>query len=414
MKTVDVVHLDVCYGAHQILEEIAFSATPGEMIGICGPNGSGKTTLLKAMSRIVAPSGGDIYYNNQNMEDLSFRMLAQRVAVVPQETAINFDYTVREIVMMGRHPYIGRFASESREDHAICERVMRLANVSHLAEMPVNAISGGERQRVLIARALAQEPDILLLDEATSHLDISHQIEILSIIRKEMEETTTISVFHDINLAAYYCDRIILLKERKIAAIGLPGDVLTRDMIRLVYGVDVLVSTHPTTGRPYILPLYTDGMHDAKAGRVHIVCGGGCGTPLIRRLHQSGWHLTTGILNVLDSDYITAEELGIPTLSEAPFAPISEVSSSLLIEYLEKADRIILVAMPVGRGNLDNIRLLRPHAKKMVIIGSIEAFEDYTGGEAGSVLASLIGNGARVETSIESAILYLRKESSSG
>ncbi len=330
MKAVDVVDLDVRYGAHQILEEIAFSVQSGEMIGICGPNGSGKTTLLKAMSRIVAPAGGDVYYNGDQLDSLSFRMLAQRVAVVPQETAINFDFTVSEIVMMGRHPYIGRFASESKHDYAICERVMRLANVSHLAGMPVNQISGGERQRVLIARALAQEPDILLLDEATSHLDISHQIEILTIIRKEMEKTATISVFHDINLASCYCDRILLLKERRIAAIGTPAEVLTEDLIQSVYGINVIVGTHPSTKRPYILPVYEKRQVETGGKRVHLVCGGGTGSLIQRELYQSGCLFSTGVLNVLDSDYTTAQELGIPVVSEAPFASISKDASGAL------------------------------------------------------------------------------------
>ena len=155
----------------------------GRILGIIGPNGSGKTTLLKAMSRIVAPDSGEVRLSEQDLGTFSFRDLAQQVAVVPQEISISFDYTVREIVMMGRHPYIGRFASETTRDLEICDRAMRLANVTHLAGSSVHEISGGERQRVLIARALAQDPKVLLLDEATSNLDISHQIEILNIIK---------------------------------------------------------------------------------------------------------------------------------------------------------------------------------------------------------------------------------------
>jgi ABC-type cobalamin/Fe3+-siderophores transport systems, ATPase components len=404
MKAVDVIDLDVRYGAHQILEAIAFSVHSGEMIGICGPNGSGKTTLLKAMSRIVAPAAGEVYYNGEDMDTLSFRMLAQRVAVVPQETTINFDYTVREIVMMGRHPYIGRFASESREDHAICDRVMRLANVSHLADMPVNQISGGERQRVLIARALAQEPDILLLDEATSHLDISHQIEILTIIRKEMEKTATISVFHDINLASCYCDRIILLKERQIAGIGTPPDVLTENLIHSVYGINVIAGTHPSTNRPYILPMYETAKVDTGGRRVHLVCGGGTGSFLQRELHRSGCLLSTGILNVLDSDYKTACDLGIPVVSEAPFASISGDASGALMPFLEGADMILLVPMPVGSGNIENIWLLEPFAKKTVLVGRLESFEDYTGGEAQKGLSRLLEGGMVVVDSLENAL----------
>jgi len=394
MKAVEITGLDVRYGAAQILEEIAFSADQGEMIGIVGPNGSGKTTLLKAMSRIVTPDSGEIYYNNQDMANFTFRQLAQEVAVVPQEIAIQFDYTVREIVTMGRHPFIGRFASESREDHAICNRAMKLASVDHLAETSVNAISGGERQRVLIARALAQEPKVLLLDEATSNLDISHQIEILSIIRRETVRATVISVFHDLNLASYYCDRIILLKDRKIYAIGPPAEVLTSEHIQSVYGVEVIVRKHPLTGRPYILLMYANEEEVSRSGIIHLICGGGTGSELMRTLHKKGMQITTGVLNILDSDYLTAEELRIPVIAEPPFSPISDQSVSRLDTYLSDANLIILVNMPVGKGNIANIRGLKGYEEKTAIYGMDTAMQDHTDGEAARLIADLCECGA--------------------
>lgn len=399
MKAVEITGLDVRYGAARILEEIAFSAEQGEMIGIVGPNGSGKTTLLKAMSRIVTPESGEIYYNNQDMADLTFRQLAREVAVVPQEIAIQFDYTVREIVTMGRHPFIGRFASESREDHAICTRAMKLASVDHLAETSVNAISGGERQRVLIARALAQEPKVLLLDEATSNLDISHQIEILSIIRRETVRASIISVFHDLNLASSYCDRILLLKDRQIHAMGPPAEVLTRENIRAVYGVDVIVRKHPLTGRPYILLMYDHERGDPQSRRIHILCGGGTGSELMQTLHAQGIQITTGVLNILDSDYLTAKELGIMVISEPPFSPISEESVSILKRCLTEADLVILLNMPIGRGNIENIRVLNEYKEKVVMYGMDTGIQDYSGGEATRLITDLWGCGAlRVES----------------
>jgi len=414
MNTVNIVNLDVCYGARQVLEGVAFSAQPGEMIGICGPNGSGKTTLLRTMSRVIDRSGGRICYAGQDMDTFSFRMLARRVASVPQETAINFDYTVREIVMMGRHPHIGRFSAETPEDRSICERAMRLADVGHLSEMPVNAISGGERQRVLIARALTQGPDILLLDEATSHLDISNQIEILDIIRREMREMTTISVFHDINLAACYCDRIVFLNDRTIVAMGTPAEVLTPGTIRSVFGIDVIVSTHPHTGRPYILPVYDDDADPPKPVRVHVTCGGGSGSALLRTLHRKGYIVSTGILSILDSDHAVALNLGIPVVTEAPFAPISDTARKNLNEYLEVADMIVLCAMPVGQGNIRNISVLEQFAEKTLVLGTIESFEDCTGGYLGDSLSDLMENGAKPVESIGSILLHLGEGISSG
>ena len=195
MKPVEVIGIDVSYGAKKVLEAISLYAKRGEILGIIGANGAGKTTLIKAMSRIVAPENGEIYLNARSLDSFSFREMAQQIAVVPQGISISFDYTVRDIVMMGRHPYIGKLSSATSRDLEICDRAMRLANIAHLAGSSVNKISGGERQRALIARALAQEPKILLLDEATSNLDISHRIEILNIIRGLTGEVTVISVF---------------------------------------------------------------------------------------------------------------------------------------------------------------------------------------------------------------------------
>ncbi|MCK9277616.1 MAG: ABC transporter ATP-binding protein, partial [Methanoculleus sp.] len=298
MKPVEVIGIDVSYGAKKVLEAISLHAERGEILGIIGPNGAGKTTLVKAMSRIVSPENGEIYLNARSLDSFSFRELAQQVAVVPQGISISFDYTVRDIVMMGRHPYIERLSSGTSRDLEICDRAMQLANVTHLAGSSVNAISGGERQRVLIARALAQEPKILLLDEATSNLDISHRIEILNIIRSLTGKITVISVFHDLNLAAYYCDRLIVLKDRRVYAVGPPEDVLTTETIRAVFGIDTFIRHHPFTRRPYVLPVYENPAALGSARRVHVVCGGGTGSDLLYALHREGFRVSAGVLNI--------------------------------------------------------------------------------------------------------------------
>ncbi|MDD3070996.1 MAG: ABC transporter ATP-binding protein [Methanoculleus horonobensis] len=401
MKPIEIIDIDVSYGAKKILEAITFHAEAGEILGIVGPNGSGKTTLLKAMSRVVARDNGEIRLDDRDLDSLGHRELARRVAVVPQEISIGFEYSVRDVVMMGRHPYIGRFASETARDVEICEHAMHLANVADLAGMSVHEISGGERQRVLIARALAQEPTILLLDEATSNLDVSHQVEILNIIKDLAGGITVVSVFHDLNLAAYYCDRLLLLKDRKVYALGAPGEVLTREKIREIFGMEMLVRPHPLTGRPYVLPVY---MHQSSAGanrRVHVVCGGGTGSDILHLLHAAGFTVTCGVLNLLDTDYGTAMHLGLPCIAEPPFHGITPESLSRLRECLESADAVVVTAMPIGRGNLDNLRALLDYPAKPVLLharDSTARMEDYTGGEAGEVLANLEARGAlRVE-----------------
>ncbi len=182
--------------------------------------------------------------------------------------------------------------------------------------------AAGERQRVLIARALTQEPKILLLDEATSNLDVSHQVEILNIIRDLAGEITVVSVFHDLNLAAYYCDRLLLLKDRKVYAAGTPGgEVLTREKIREVFGMEMLVRPHPLTGgRPYVLPVYMhqSGAGGEPAGARRLRRGGTGGSDILHLLHAAGFTVTCGVLNVLDTDYGTAMHLGLPCIAEPP------------------------------------------------------------------------------------------------
>ena len=413
MKPVEIIDIDVSYGAKKVIEAVSLSAGQGEILGIIGPNGSGKTTLLKAMSRIVARDEGEIYLNDRNLNVFSFRELAQQIAVVPQDISIGFDYTVRDIVMMGRHPYIGRLASETARDREICDRAMHLANVAHLAGSSVHEISGGERQRVLIARALAQEPKILLLDEATSNLDISHQIEILNIIRGLTGNITVISVFHDLNLAAYYCDRLIMLKAKKVVAVGEPRDVLTRETLHAVYGIDILVKTHPLTGKPYILPVYGCDTKERPCKSIHVVCGGGTGSDLLYTLDKEGFSVSTGVLNVFDTDYATATALDIPCVTEAPFAAISPAARDSLARCIDAAYAVIITAMPIGQGNIENIRVLEDYRDKPIIIlnnGDGSPFPDYTGGEAEAIVRRLLDRGATPAERIEEVLRILGEQ----
>jgi iron complex transport system ATP-binding protein len=186
--------------------------------------------------------------------------------------------------------------------------------------------------------------------------------------------------------------------------------VITRDLIRSVYGIDVFVSSHPITGRPYILPAYQDSVNEKRDVRVHVICGGGTGSHLLGMLHLTGCVLSAGVLNVLDSDYVTARTLGLPIISEAPFAPISAASSSLLKEWLEESDLIILVAMPVGMGNLDNLRMVSYYPKKTVILGTVDEFDDCTDGEATTILRTLCAGGGEECSSPDQVLKRLHSE----
>ncbi|WFN34047.1 ABC transporter ATP-binding protein [Methanogenium sp. S4BF] len=398
---IDVEDLCAGYGGKDIIGEITFAAGKGAFIGIIGPNGSGKTTLLKAISRVLNVSGGVVTLEGRAITDFGQKELARTVGVVPQETAMNFSYTVADIVMMGRFPHKERFAKENADDYRIVREAMEVTNVAHLADRPVTDISGGERQRVIIARALAQQPRVILLDEATAHLDINHQVEILSIVRDLGEGVTKIGVFHDLNLAAEFCDRIVLMAGGRIRAMGTPAEVLTMERLRDEYGITAMVQTNPVTGRPLVTPL-SEGVPPALRGaRIHIISGGGTGAGLMYTLTAAGCLLTAGVLSPMDSDFAAASRLGIPCITVPAFAPITPAVCEALGVYLDEADAVILTAMPVGEGNLPNIQALTStrRSRLLLFMPPGEEFTDCTPAGDGSFLAAIRAAGCPVVSS---------------
>lgn len=252
LEAKNIVHK---YDEKEVLKNISIEVEEKEFLGVIGPNGSGKTTLLKVLSRGIKQTSGEILFKGKNILTLRTKYLATNIAIVPQEEAIIFPFTVFEIVMMGRAPYIRRFSWETRSDIDIAEKSMKLADVLHLKNRLINELSSGERQRAIIARGLAQKPKVLLLDEPTSHLDINHQIEIFNLLKRLNEEEliTIVVVSHDINLASKYCRRLILLKNGKIFKQGNVNKVVTKQNIKNVYSIDIKLIKNPETNTPNIL-----------------------------------------------------------------------------------------------------------------------------------------------------------------
>ena len=242
------------------LERLSFQVATGEILGIVGPNGSGKSTLLKVVAGLLRPDEGAIHLAGRPTGLLSRQEIARLVAVVPQDFVQIFPFTVAETVLMGRFPHrTSRFwslglAGDTPEDLACAHQAMTETDVLSLADRLVSDLSGGERQRVIIARALAQEPRILLLDEPTAFLDLNHQIEICSLIARLRTERrlTVLLVSHDLNVASQYCDRLMMLKEGRLCRIGSPEDTIRPDVLRMLYGCEVVVDAHPQTGRPRV------------------------------------------------------------------------------------------------------------------------------------------------------------------
>ena len=236
-------NIQVSFGPKTILYDISLDIRNKEFVGIIGPNGSGKSTFLKCLYRVLQPNHGKIFFDGTEMSSLSHRDTALKMAVVAQHSTVNFDFSVLEMVLMGRSPYKGLLDRDQIDDYEIARHALAQVGLSNFESRNFNTLSGGEQQRVILARALAQRTECLVLDEPTNHLDIKYQLELMTIVKRL--DATVVSAIHDLNLAAIYCDRIIALKDGHIVCSGTPQDVLSSDTIRHIYGVSAMVQTLP-------------------------------------------------------------------------------------------------------------------------------------------------------------------------
>lgn len=234
-------NIQVSFGSKSILHDISLAIQDKEFVGIIGPNGSGKSTFLKCLYRVLQPSGGKIFFDGSELNSLSHRDTALKMAVVAQHSTVNFDFSVLEMVLMGRSPYKGLLDRNQLDDYEIARHALAEVGLSDFESRNFNTLSGGEQQRVILARALAQRTECLVLDEPTNHLDIKYQLELMTIVKRL--DATVVSAIHDLNLAAIYCDRIIALKDGHIVCSGTPQEVLTAEIIRHIYGVSATVQT---------------------------------------------------------------------------------------------------------------------------------------------------------------------------
>ena len=417
----EAIQIQYTPDAPPVLTQFSLNIHPGVFLGIVGPNGSGKSTLVRALSRALRPSSGTVLLNESDLYmGVSAREAARAIGVVPQETAVSLDFSVREVVRMGRAPHLPRrpFASETAEDERVVTEAMRAARVEGLADRTVPTLSGGERQRVLFARALAQQPDVILLDEPTAHLDLRHQTETLTLARDlaHVGGKAVLAVLHDINLAAAYCDALVLLHAGRIVAQGPPEQVVTAANLQEVYGARVWVRRHPASGRPLVLtlPELPDFDADApRALRVHVICGGGTGTSLLLALHGRGYLVTVAGLNEGDTDAEAARMLGIPFACEASFSLLSPETLAEAARLAHSADVVLLTAVPFGRANLANLEAalaLRCAGKPVLCLSSPDedfAARDFTGSAAGRVWREMLASGAELVATMEAALQRL-------
>ncbi|MGG4392746.1 ABC transporter ATP-binding protein [Paenibacillus thiaminolyticus] len=260
-------HISKSYGSRTVLNDVSLTVRTGEWVGIIGPNGSGKSTLLSLLSGADSPAGGCIELKGRSLRSYTRKALSQTMAVLLQESLPPIGYSVREVVEMGRFPYQSWFGSEAEDSGPYIDSIMERLQLTELEERPIDRLSGGQRQRVALAKLMAQSPSIVLLDEPTTYLDIRYQVQFMDVVRDWQQDCglTVVSVLHDLNLAALYCDRLVVVHEGRIAADGTPEELMSPDVIARYFETRAAIVPHPGNGRPQLLmcPAHTEAEQEA-------------------------------------------------------------------------------------------------------------------------------------------------------
>lgn len=360
LKVKDVV---VRLGSRDVLKEVTFEVSTGDLVALLGPNGSGKSTILRTIFGVLKPVKGVVMLDGREIEDIE--RAAKVLGYLPQDTPMT-NLRVLDVVMLGRTPYLGSFKKPTEKDYEMAIRALEEVGLADF-ERPFSELSGGERQKVMLARVFAQQPEIMLLDEPTAHLDISAQIEIMEMVRRKIEEgKAAIVAIHDINLAASFATKILMVKDGKIACAGRPEDVVTAETIKDVFDAEVSVKRH---GRVvYIVPRFKSPL--TNMNRVHVICGGGSGQKILHMLAENGFRTSAGVLNALDSDWEIAVELGVDVVDEAPFTEIGDSAHEDNLKMVEESDAVILANLTVGRGNFKNLIAAKKAAElgKLIVV----------------------------------------------
>jgi iron complex transport system ATP-binding protein len=380
--------LSYAVNGRTILADVSLRLQPGEMLGLVGPNGAGKTTLLRAISGALAPAKGWVRIDATPLERLDASAIARIVAQVPQSTTIDFGFSCLEVVLMGRHPHLGRFSQEGPADYRLAEAAMAFTGTLDLAGRLVTEVSGGERQRVVAARALAQQPRVLLLDEPTANLDVYHRLLLLELVQALAKEqrVSVVAAIHDLELAARFCDRLVLLKAGRMLASGAPELVLTPERIFEAFGARALVRTEPLTGALDILMLPNRGSIAGNAERIHVIAGGGSGARIMYLLHAAGYRVSVGVLAQNDTDYEAARLLGLEVVAVPPFCQIDTSAGRRNTALIERSACVVVCATPFGRDNLANLAAAAAARALVVIDAQNGQARDHTGGQAAALL----------------------------
>ncbi|MDP6822736.1 MAG: ATP-binding cassette domain-containing protein [Dehalococcoidia bacterium] len=378
--------------AARLLDRVDIDAGVGELVGLVGPNGAGKTTLLRAVGGLLKTREGAVLLDGDEVRRMNTGDRAKSIAHVAQLAPLAQGFTALEVVMMGRYPHMGRLQSERAVDREAVKRALDTAGAGDLADRTLETLSGGERQGVFVARALAQEPKLLLLDEPTSNLDINHQARFFHIVRGLVDDgMTAVAAIHDLSLAARFCDRLVLLNGGAVVSEGTPAEVLTPENIDTAFGVRAIVSSDPGSGA-LNLSVMEPGSPTAGIGaeiRVHVVCGGGTGARLMYRLREDGYTVTAGTLGNGDTDRAAADSLGIPYVPVPAFGDVDDTAHEAHLDLIRECDVAVLSGVAFGTGNVRSLEALAEAPR--IALATLEPISgrDFTGGEAAALFERL-------------------------
>jgi iron complex transport system ATP-binding protein len=369
--------LAVGYGSKTVVDNIELEMLKGQFVCLLGPNGSGKTTILRSLARLLAPLQGAVYLKGSLLNKLKPSQLARDLAVVLTERLSTGLLTAFELASMGRYPYTGFFGRLSEEDRQKTWEALKLVNAGELAGRYFSELSDGEKQKVLLARALVQEPEVIILDEPTSHLDVRHRLEVMAILRRLAREKgiTVIASLHDVDLALKTCEVVVLVKDGKIVACGLPEEVLDEKTVAGLYDIGCAhFNRHLGT-----MELRDNGGEVL----VCVVAGAGSGANVYRLLAKRGFAIVTGVIHENDIDCHVARGMGATVIGEGPFGEISDVAYRRALDFLEKTNFVIDAGFPVGPFNRRNVDLIKHCLGQKKIVCTMRSRKD-----AGELFAS--------------------------
>ncbi|MDD2212124.1 MAG: ABC transporter ATP-binding protein [Desulfitobacteriaceae bacterium] len=352
MSIIQTRKLAVGYGGRTVVGDINLAALKGQLICLLGPNGSGKSTIIRSLAGLLAPVGGSVFLKGQPLHRIESKELSRMMALVLTERLSPGLITVFDVAAMGRYPHTDFFGRFSEEDKRKTREALCLVNAENLAERYFTELSDGEKQKVLIARALVQEPEVIILDEPTSHLDVKHRLEVMKILRQLTKEKgiTVILSLHEIDLALKSCELALLVKNGKILAYGTPEEILSEETVADLYGIDSAHFSNCLGG----IELKNSG-----GASSFVLAGAGSGAPLYRLLNKHGFSIMTGVIHENDIDYHVGTAIRAAVISEKPFEEIRKSALNKAVSLSAQADCIIDAGFPAGTLNKLNVDLAR-------------------------------------------------------